>query len=126
MALLQQVLKLELVAFLLTFAAVLFYQMLTGRINLAGLLLDTQTGALSWDRVQLVALAGIGVVEYLTLSEMAHGALPELPMSLLVLTGGATLSIWRGSGDACWRRLNGKLWGHAAPTDVRRGKGEIV
>lgn len=79
-------------------ALVVAYKMLTGRINMRGLLDDKAAGGLSPGRVQLLVLTLAGAGYYLLLTvENGHPTeFPEVPQELLALVGGSNL-VYLGS-----------------------------
>lgn len=73
--------------------AVVGYQLLTGRINLRGLLVDKAKGGFSPGRVQLLVLTVAGAGQYL-MSAAGHapdGTMPPVPLETLALVGGGNL-----------------------------------
>ena len=100
----------EIWAFVLGLTGVVFYQLMTGRINLSGLLHDKrpakplddeakaapQERRLSATRVQLLTLTMAGAFAYIALlPEADPGSLPEVSRELLLLVGGSS-SIYLG------------------------------
>ncbi len=75
---------------LLGFALVIGYQILTGKINTKGLLLDKETGKLSPGRVQLLTFTLFGVLYYFfqVLEDPIKG-FPDIPDGLLYALGGS-------------------------------------
>ena len=86
-------LQLELAIFLFGLAALVFYRLVTGGINLSGLLyqVDPVTGVRGFSpaRVQLlvVTLLGAGYYVIQVASDPSH--LPDIPTELLALQGGS-------------------------------------
>ena len=74
-------------------ALVVAYKMLTGAINMRGLLDDKVTGGLSPGRVQLLVFTVTGAGYYLLLAmeQAASGSLPAIPEEVLLLLGGSHL-----------------------------------
>jgi hypothetical protein len=67
-------------------------QSLTGKINLAGMLDDGETGNISPARVQLLAATFLGALLYLGAAmQSPPGQLPAVPESVLLLVGGSNL-----------------------------------
>ena len=84
-------------------ALVVAYKMLTGAINMRGLLDDKVSGGLSPERVQLLVFTVMGAGYYLLLviEQAPTGRLPEIPGEALLLVGGSQLVY-----------LGGKMWSH--------------
>lgn len=86
------VLRYEIWIFLTVLAALVAYQLLTGRINTRGLLRDKMSGReFSPGRLQLL-MATVGGALYYVLLIFANekpGEFPEVPSSLLLLVGGS-------------------------------------
>ena len=82
---------------------VVAYKMLTGGINMRGLLDDKVSGALSPERVQLLVFTVLGAGYYLLLAieQAPNGRLPDIPGEALLLAGGSQLVY-----------LGGKAWSH--------------
>ena len=74
-------------------ALVVAYKMLTGPINMRGLLDDKVSGALSPGRVQLLVFTVVGAGYYLLLAieRAPSGKLPDIPEEVLLLVGGSQL-----------------------------------
>jgi hypothetical protein len=85
-------LRWEMGLFLGGLAAIVFYQMLTGRINLQGMLWE-KNGATdySWGRVQLLFFTIIFAFIYIGKVLQDPTRFPEIPQALLVLLGGSNL-----------------------------------
>ena len=85
--------RFEIWFFLAILALLVGYQMLTGRINTAGLLQDKEHKDLSPVRVQLLLFTLIGAGSYLALAadmiETGAPSLPTVPAELLLLLGGS-------------------------------------
>lgn len=91
MGLLVSFVRLE-VAFLLGgLLLVVVYQILTGKINLRGMLNDEETGNLSPGRVQLLAATLFGALIYLAQAATSRGQLPEIPPALVLALGGSNI-----------------------------------
>lgn len=92
MATLAAFLRLE-VGFLLgAFLLIVGLQALTGKISLAGMLDDGETGNISPARVQLLAATLLGALLYLgSAAQSPPGQLPAVPESVLLLVGGSNL-----------------------------------
>ena len=65
---LTQTIRFELWLILCGLALVVVYKLLTGRINMTGLLDDTETGTISPGRVQLILFILIGAGSYLSVT----------------------------------------------------------
>jgi hypothetical protein len=75
---------------------VVAYQILTQRISTKGLLSDTQTGAPSPARVQLLVVTLIGALFYILQAVGDPTRLPEIPQELLlILTGSNAVYLGR-------------------------------
>ena len=87
-----RILHLELLAFLYALAAVIVYQMLTGRINLSGLLISKDgSGGTSPERVQLLLATLATAASYLTeVAKNQTGTMPEINTNWLYLMGGSS------------------------------------
>jgi hypothetical protein len=68
---------------------VVIYQMLTGKINLNGLLTEGRTREISPARVQLLVLTLAGALFYIYKATTTPGGLPEIPQELLLFLGGS-------------------------------------
>jgi hypothetical protein len=93
MSTLMTVVRYEIIFLLAAFAAVIAYQIVTGRINTRGLLSDTGNVGLSPARLQLLMLT-LGVAFYVlgkVLAYAAEGAprFPEIDPNVLVVLGGS-------------------------------------
>lgn len=77
------------------------YQMLTGHINLRGLLTESGSSEVSSARLQLLVLTLAGALYYIYITASA-GKLPEIPQELLLLLGGSHIvylgnkTLWKG------------------------------
>jgi hypothetical protein len=87
------IVRLELTLILGLLALVVAYKMLTGAINMRGLLDDKVSGGLSPGRVQLMISTVMGAGYYLMLAfeRAPDGKLPDLPEEALLLVGGSQL-----------------------------------
>ena len=86
-------LRWEMGLFLGGLAAIVFYQMLTGRINTTGLLQEkTGKDELSWGRVQLLLFTFIFAFFYLFQVLDHPMQFPEIPQEWLLLLGGSNLA----------------------------------
>ncbi|MCP4267210.1 MAG: hypothetical protein GY777_16845 [Candidatus Brocadiaceae bacterium] len=83
MELLQNIFLYEIWILLGGFAVVISYQMLTGRINMAGLLLDKETKLLSPGRLQLLVFTIIFAIYYLSNISTQYPYFPEIPEEAL-------------------------------------------
>lgn len=86
--------SLEIWLFLVSLASIVFYLILTGKINIKGLLLEkSQSPTYSWQKVQLLVITLVGVVFYLV--EVKHslssGKLPQVSEELLLILGGSNV-----------------------------------
>ena len=70
---------------------VVIYRLVTGQINLSGLLTDGETGNFSPGRLQLLAFTLAGALYYIYLAASNPGQLPQFPQELLFLFGGSQL-----------------------------------
>ncbi len=97
------IVRLELSLILGLLALVVVYKLLTGAINMRGLLDDKKTHALSPGRVQLLisTVTGAGYYLLLAIERAPDGKLPDLPEETLLLVGGSQLVY-----------LGGKTWSH--------------
>jgi hypothetical protein len=83
----------ELGLFLGGLAAVVFYQMLAGKINTKGLLQEKNgEGKLSWGRVQLLLFTFTVAYVYLFQVLDHPTQFPEIPQEWLLLLGGSNLA----------------------------------
>jgi NADH:ubiquinone oxidoreductase subunit H len=90
-------LRWEIGLFLGGLAAIIFYQMLTGRINTSGLLQEkTGKGELSWVRVQSLFFTFIFAVIYITQVVDHPTQLPKVPQEMVALLGGSNLAYLGG------------------------------
>ena len=90
-------LRWEIGLFLGGLAAVIFYQMLTGRINTSGLLQEkTGTGELSWFRVQSLFLTFILAFIYVGKVADQPTRLPEMSQEMVALLSGSNLAYLGG------------------------------
>ena len=89
---LTRILHLEVLAFLYSLAAILGYQMLTGRINTAGLLQRKDgSGQTSPERVQLLLATIAAAANYLSeITRSSGGSLPDVSNNWLYLMGGSS------------------------------------
>lgn len=95
--------RLELTLILGGLALVVVYKLLTGAINMRGLLDDKKSHTLSPERVQLLVFTVMGAGYYLLLAiqQAPSGKLPDIPGEALLLVGGS---------QAVY--LGGKTWSH--------------
>jgi hypothetical protein len=84
-------LKYELIAILASFFMVVFYMLLTQKINLQGLLHDKKTQAISPSRIQKLVFVLIVAVYYLALTYKNPLSFPQLPDFLLYMLSGSSL-----------------------------------
>lgn len=70
---------------------VVIYRLVTGQINLSGLLTDGETGNFSPGRMQLLVFTLAGALYYIYLAASNPGQLPQFPQELLFLFGGSQL-----------------------------------
>jgi hypothetical protein len=100
-----KIVRWEILSFLVALAATVVFQLLTGRINMNGLLrvkLGESRGNLSPPRVQLL-LATLGAAMYYvlaTLETAKMGKLPELPDAWPAVLGGSNLIYLGGKAYA--------------------------
>lgn len=87
------IVRLELALILGGLALVIAYNMLTGGINLRGLLNDKVTHRLGPERVQLLVFTVMGAGYYLLLAieQAPSGKLPDVPAEAALLVGGSHL-----------------------------------
>lgn len=83
-------LKYELFILLASFILIVFYQILTGKINLSGLLYDKKTKVLSPARIQKLVFSVIIGLYYIFLTYKSPESFPELPDALLYLLTGSS------------------------------------
>lgn len=78
---------------LLSLTAIAIYQLLTGKINTKGMLLDKNTMDLSPERVQLLVITLFSALFYIfhAFVNRDSGQLPEIPNELILLLGGSNL-----------------------------------
>jgi hypothetical protein len=89
-ATLVSVARLEVSFILIGMAIVVAYQMLTGRINVRGLLSDTEDGSFSVSRAQLLVLSLVGLILFIArVAGSQIGTLPDVPQELLLVVGGS-------------------------------------
>lgn len=86
--------SLEILFFIVALASIVFYLILTGKINTKGLLIEkNKTRNYSLPRVQLLVITLLSVVFYLI--EVKHnvgsGKLPQISEELLLILGGSDL-----------------------------------
>ena len=87
--------RLEFVAFLAITAALVGARLMTGRINLRGLLSDKRTSRLSPERVQLLVLTLAGVAALAaSFNEMRETNVIGLPTELVTASLGGSQSIY--------------------------------
>jgi hypothetical protein len=80
----------ELSLLLVGLGVIVFYQMLTGRINTRGLLWEKDGAAnYSWGRVQLLFFTLIFALMYVGKVIQSSNGFPDVPQELLVLLGGS-------------------------------------
>ena len=93
MEVLTQIIRFELWLILGGLALVVAYKLLTGGINMTGLLDDKVSREPSPGRVQLLVFTVTGASYYLLLAvdQAASGSLPPVPPELLLLVGGSQL-----------------------------------
>ena len=85
---LRSMIELELWLFVLGLPLIVTYKMLTGGINVKGLLRDKETGAMSASRIQLLALTIAGVTAYIALAAESYGYIPDINENLLLIIAG--------------------------------------
>jgi hypothetical protein len=86
------VLRYEIWILLITLAAVVFYQLVTGRINTRGLLRDKVSGrSFSPGRLQMLIITTVVPLYYMLLIFKSEkpGELPEVPGTLLMMMAGS-------------------------------------
>jgi len=93
---LMSVLRFEIWAFLAVLTLLVFYQLLTGRINTDGLLYETKpNGSREYSATQLQALivtvGGALYYLFIVLANKEAGKFPDIPDFLLVVLGGSNL-----------------------------------
>jgi hypothetical protein len=96
------IVRLELTFILGLLALVVVYKILTGAINMRGLLDDKKTHALSPERVQLLVFTVMGAGYYLMLAieQAPNGRLPDFPGEALLLVGGSQVVYLGGKARA--------------------------
>lgn len=89
---LSRVLHFEVLFILYALAATVFYQILTGRINLSGILSHKSgSGQLSPGRVQLLLATIAASASYLTqVAKATNGKLPDMDANWLYVFGGSS------------------------------------
>lgn len=114
----EKVLRLEITIFILALTAIVFFRLLTGEIDMRGLLYEKKvgsegstTGTYSPARLQLMMITLAGAAYYFSLvTENLHAGLyvlPELPEKWLLMLGGShslylagkTYSLFGGSAQ---------------------------
>jgi hypothetical protein len=87
-----RILHFELLGFLYALAAVVVYQMLTGGINLSGMLSSKDgSGQTSPERIQLLLATLVTSATYLTeVAKNTSGTLPDISNNFLYLMGGSS------------------------------------
>ncbi|MEH6629821.1 MAG: hypothetical protein V7776_03290 [Halopseudomonas aestusnigri] len=87
------ILKTSIVVFLSSVSLIIAFGLLSGRINLTGLLKDKENGEFSPGRLQLLIFTIGGGVFYLSkiLSDPHLKSLPEVPNEVLLIIGGSNL-----------------------------------
>ncbi len=103
--------RLSLAIFLAALALLVAFQMLTGAINLRGLLTDKVSGVFSPGRLQLLAATAMGAGWYLmqALSGKSVLTLPDMPGELLTAIGGSNALYLLGklrSAYQTWTNIN--------------------
>jgi hypothetical protein len=83
------VFSLEVGIFLGGLILIVVYQTLTGKINVDGLLVDSETGEVSPARIQLLVFTLAGALYYAYRAATAPEGLPEIGQELLLLLGGS-------------------------------------
>ena len=87
-ATLVSVARLEVSFILIGMVLIVAYQMLTGRINVRGLLNDTEDGSFSVSRAQLLIFSLVGLILFITrVADSQPGTLPDVPQELLLAVG---------------------------------------
>ncbi len=82
--------RLEVLFILIGMAIVIAYRMLTGRINVRGLLSDREDGGFSVSRAQLLVLTLVGLILFIArVAGSKPGTLPDVPQELLAAVGGS-------------------------------------
>jgi hypothetical protein len=89
-------LRLEIGVLLGSLLLVGVYQMLTGEINLHGLLTENGNSEVSSARVQLLVLTLAGALYYIYKATISSGGLPKIPPELLLFLGGSHI-VYLGS-----------------------------
>ena len=97
--------RLQLTVFLWVLAFSIAFQLLTGLINMKGLLRDKVDGLISPGRAQLLLLTIAGAGFYLmdVLSQGGQGEFPPLPKELLYLVGGGNVIYLSGKFRSAYR-----------------------
>jgi hypothetical protein len=89
-------LRLEIGFLLGAFLLLALYKMLTGEINLQGLLIDSPSGEMSAARLQLLLFTLAGALYYIYKATTSPGGLPEIPPELILFLGGSQI-VYLGS-----------------------------
>ena len=104
------ILRYEIWILLITLSAVIFYQLVTGRINTRGLLRDKISGrSFSPGRLQLLIVSLAGAFYYLLMifNSENPGELPEVPSSLLMMVAGSHVFYLGGKLTGLLKQLFG-------------------
>ena len=81
----------EVIFLLFSLTGVVAYQLLTGKINLKGLLEDKEKGGLTLERVQLIAFTMISALYFILHVINDPSQFPTLPPEMVTLMGGSSL-----------------------------------
>ncbi len=106
---LQAFVRLEVWLLLIGFFSVVGNQMLTGKINMRGLLVDKEEGGLSPGRAQMLIVTLVGAMVFLgeavKSAAQSPPALPNVPNVLLWATGGSQAIYLLGKARNIIKRL---------------------
>lgn len=107
--LLIRIVTLEVWGFALGLTGIVFHQLVSGRIDLRGLLRNKSPasgGELSPTRVQLLTLTLAAAFTYIALLPSTEpGTLPEIPLEIVVLFGGSASIYLGGKSTPLWKAL---------------------
>lgn len=96
-------LRWNLLAFIAVLALTIAIQLLTGKINMRGLLRDRRDGQLSPGRIQLLVVTLTGSLSYFAQAIHAQGGLPAPSPELLLALGGSHALYLTGKFGSAFR-----------------------
>lgn len=105
MTTLAEFLELQTWIILLGFTAAVFFQLVSGRVKTAGVLLDKQTQRMSPERVQALVVT-LGVAGFILAETMVQDApgFPDIPDALVLLLFGSQSTYLAMKGGLAWAR----------------------